>query len=211
MRPLYETYRPTSWDQVIGQDKAVKLLEGLAARSWGGRAIWIAGPSGGGKTTLARIYARLEAHPQYIREEVARDLSISKLRDIFNSWMYLPMFGTGQALIINEAHGLSKPLIEYLLDAIEGLSEHCCIIFTTTRAGNDLFEEKLDSSPFKSRCTAFNTAARNVCKPFAARAKQIAQTEGLNGKPDADYIKLIKKHGNNLRAALMDIEAGAML
>ena len=53
--PLYERYRPTSLDQVIGQPKAVKRIQTVG--NPGGKSYWISGISGSGKTTLARVIA----------------------------------------------------------------------------------------------------------------------------------------------------------
>lgn len=58
MKPLYEAHRPQSWDEVVGQDKAVSKLLALKERvGLAGRAYWISGQSGTGKTTIARLIA----------------------------------------------------------------------------------------------------------------------------------------------------------
>lgn len=55
---LYEQYRPRSWSEVVGQDKALGQLEALRSRGGlAGRAYWVSGQSGTGKTTLARLIA----------------------------------------------------------------------------------------------------------------------------------------------------------
>ena len=56
---LYEKHRPATLADIVGQDKAVAQLRGIIDRGgFGGRAVWVSGGSGTGKTSLARIIAR---------------------------------------------------------------------------------------------------------------------------------------------------------
>ncbi len=49
---LYEKYRPDSLDGVLGQDRAVTRIGRMMDGGIGGRAFWLSGASGTGKTTL---------------------------------------------------------------------------------------------------------------------------------------------------------------
>jgi len=213
MKTLYEKHRPTSFDEVLGQEKAISKVKRLLERGWGGRAWWISGASGTGKTTIGRIIAGCGADNFYITEYDSADaMSVSEIDRLEQDMSYLAPGKGGRAYIINEAHGLRKPIIRRLLGLLERIPGHVCIVFTTTKTGeSSLFDEQIDAHPLLSRCSKIELTNQGLAKVFAEHCQKIATRENLNGKPLQNYIKLAQSCKNNCREMLMAIEAGDML
>jgi replication-associated recombination protein RarA len=212
MPSLAEKYRPRDWGEVVGQAKSLATIErirkagGLAGRAW-----WISGQSGTGKTTIGRLIAAECADDWAITELDGGQVSTAELDALELDCQRRP-FGRGSCLIVNESHGLRGPIIRRLLVILERLPAWVTVVCTTTADGQEsLFEDQIDAHPLLSRCTVLALARRDLAKAFAERCLAIARAEGLDGQPIEKYVRLAQSCRNNAREMLARIEAGEML
>lgn len=81
-QPLHEQYRPQEWADVVGQDKAIAVIDRIRQRRSLTGAWFISGKTGIGKTSIARLIAREVAGDLCIDEVDATGLTVSELREI---------------------------------------------------------------------------------------------------------------------------------
>jgi len=210
---LCERYRPRQWSDLIGHDAVKATVDRLrASGGLAGRAYWITGPSGTGKTTVAKLIAAELSGPLGDLEIHARKLTTAKLAELVALTRFAPLGGKSWCFLVNEAHRLRKDAEGELLTLCDPPPPHVTWLFTTTTAGGLLFEGRgIDSEPFLSRCTPLHLSTQGLAEPFARQAKTVAHAEGLDGKPLAAYVRLVHSQHGNLRAVYQRIEAGDML
>lgn len=140
---LYRKYRPTSFEQVIGQPQVTDVLKAAVKNSSFAHAYLFTGQRGTGKTTVARILAHAINNLDYsdninssnvdiIEIDAASNNGVDDVREIRNSVQLVPMNCTHKVYIIDEFHMLSKPAFNALLKTIEEPPEYVVFILATT-------------------------------------------------------------------------------
>ena len=102
---LYLKYRPKTFDEIIGQDEAVKLMKAVVAQKQEDRpkVFLFGGASGSGKTTLATVFARAIGcdpdHSDFMTLDASKDRSIDNIREVCDMMGTRPISRNAQARI----------------------------------------------------------------------------------------------------------------
>lgn len=203
-RVLARKYRPTNFDDLIGQAPMVRTLSNAFATNRIAQAYMLTGVRGVGKTTTARILARalnfesddvkqptLELselgvhcvgimegnHVDVIEMDAASHTGIGDIREIIASVRYKPVSARYKVYIIDEVHMLSNAAFNGLLKTLEEPPEHVKFIFATT-------EIRKVPVTVLSRCQRFDLR-RIEASELAEHLKTIASKEGVNAESDA--------------------------
>lgn len=135
--PLHVALRPTTFDEVIGQDPVVKSLQALLKGKDTPHAFLFTGPSGCGKTTLARILAREigVSEAGVVEIDAATHSGIEAMREVVKMARYQALGDSPRKLfVVDECHALSKATWQSLLLAVEEPPPHAYWALCTTEA-----------------------------------------------------------------------------
>lgn len=202
MASLYNKYRPKTFDQVIGQDAVVaSLKKSIAKRN--AQTYLFHGPSGVGKTTLARICAKeLGAVAESINEvDGATYNGVAEARELSKSMRHTPLFGNTKVVIMDECHRLSAAAWEALLKSTEEPPSWVYWFFCTT-------EFKKVIPTIRTRCATYGLKLVHRDELVNLLEDIEAKEEGIKTK--LDVIKLCASEANGSpRQAISNLEVCA--
>lgn len=198
MTVLHEHYRPRVLDDVVGQAAATRALAGVIKQQ-SSRAFIFSGPSGIGKTTLARIAAGMMGcvAENIIEIDAATNTGIDAMRQVQELTQYRP-FGKSKwrALIVDECHALSRQAWQSLLKVIEEPPEFVAWFFCTTEA------TKVPPT-IKTRCTSvvLRPVADADLRKLLAR---VVSAEGMRIDREVQEV-VIREAGGSPRQMLVNL------
>jgi DNA polymerase-3 subunit gamma/tau len=190
-------YRPKQLSEVVGQDAVIKSLQSALKKSTHSHAYLFTGPSGTGKTTLARILAStFSCEPANIIEtDAATNTGIDAMRDITSTLRYQGFGDTpNKMIILDEAHMLSKAAWASLLKAVEEPPEHVYFCFCTTDGG------KVPDA-IRNRCSSYDLKPVRY-DDIMDLLEMVAEQESMK-MPDSFLQQVAKAAGGSPRQALV--------
>lgn len=218
---LYRKYRPSTFEDVVGQEHIERTLKNALEQEKVSHAYLFCGPRGTGKTTMARILAKAllcekaptidpdgtceeclaiaaGTHPDVYELDAASRTGVENVREeIINRVHYAPTHGSYKIYIIDEVHMLSTAAFNALLKTLEEPPSHVVFILCTT-------DPQKVPDTIHSRCQCFDFHRLSVDE-ITARLGAVCVQEGVEFEPEA--LELISHQAEGgMRNALTSLE-----
>ena len=200
---LYRKYRPSNFDEVVGQTHIIQTLKNAIIQNRIAHAYLFCGPRGTGKTSIAKIFAKIlnctnsqdapcgicenckmaanGSHPDIIEIDAASNNGVDEVRNLIDKVKYAPMQGKYKIYIIDEVHMMTSGAFNALLKTIEEPPAHVIFIFATTEPNKVL-------PTIISRCQRFDFNKVSV-NDIKYRLSVVCKNEGI--EIDQDGLTLI--------------------
>ncbi len=153
-KALYRTYRPSTFDEVAGQQHIVRTIKNALKTGKIAHAYLFAGPRGTGKTTMAKLLAKAlncehgigcqcnecknckaineGTHPDVLEIDAASNNGVDEIRELIDKVKYGTILGRYKVYIIDEVHMMTAGAFNALLKTLEEPPEHVIFILATT-------------------------------------------------------------------------------
>jgi len=210
-------YRPVRFDEVVGQQHVTQTLKNALNKDNLAHAFLFTGPRGVGKTTCARMLAKVincehtgkDMEPcnvcdscvsfqsnssfNIIELDAASHNTVEHMKSLVDQVRFQPQKGKYKVFIIDEVHMLSSSAFNAFLKTLEEPPSYAIFILATT--------EKHKILPtILSRCQIYDFK-RIGTEDIAAHLAEICKKEGIKADPDALHI-IAQKSDGGLRDAL---------
>ena len=151
---LYRKYRPSTFDEVVGQEVPVKILKNAIKNNRVAHAYLFAGIRGTGKTSIAKIFAKTincldsknmlpcgqcvvctqKNNTDIVEIDAASNNGVDEIRELRDKIALVPSISKYKVYIIDEVHMLSTSAFNALLKTLEEPPSHAIFILATTEA-----------------------------------------------------------------------------
>jgi len=204
---LYRKYRPKTLEELIGQEHIVSVLRNAAKQNKLAHAYLFYGSRGSGKTTAARLLAKLancetrEKDKKFtatgepcnacqrcqdidagkaldvVEIDAASNTSVDDIRDLQEGVKLSPSSYPYKVFIIDETHMLSKAAFNALLKTLEEPPAHAIFVLATTDY------EKVPAT-IVSRCQRFHFKKLSI-EHIVTKLKKVVKSEKVKVADDA--------------------------
>lgn len=214
-KALYRTYRPSTFEEVAGQEHIVKTLKNALESGKIAHAYLFTGPRGTGKTTMAKLFAKAlncddgvghqcdkcknclaindSNHPDVIEIDAASNNGVEEVRDLIDKVKYSTILGRYKVYIIDEVHMMTPGAFNALLKTLEEPPEHVVFILATTEPHKIL-------PTILSRCQRYDFA-KLTDSEIRERLRHVLESEHIDYDEEAVNLVISLSDGG-MRDAL---------
>lgn len=196
---LATDYRPTTFDEVVGQEAVVKVLRRQLETGAFSHAYLFCGPSGDGKTTVARIFANgiNKGHGSPMEIDAASNNGVDNIRAILTEAGERALDAEYKVIVMDECHMITTAGWNAFLKGIEECPKYTIYIFCTT-------DPRKIPDTIANRCMRFNFS-KIPSALIGSRLMEVSAREGyVNYGEACAYIAKLADGG--MRDALSMLE-----